>query len=97
MGGNVRDHIGFGHGSGKVAVIAGLAAAFVSTGTAMSANMTPAPDPASVSHTTAEFHHVGFQPRTGGGRDAVQLGPGRTTAAGQLIPRRPSLDQLIVN
>lgn len=97
MGSNVRDLIGFDHGAGKLAVIAGLAAAFVSTGTATAANMTPPPNPAvSVSPTTSESHRIGFQPRTGGGRDAVQLGPSRTTAAGRLIPRRPLLGHLIV-
>jgi hypothetical protein len=97
MGSNVRDVVGFGHGGGKVAVVAGLAAAFVSTGTATAANMTPPPSPAvSINHTSSESHRVGFSPRTGGGRDAVQLGPGRTTVAGRLIPRRSLLGHLIV-
>jgi hypothetical protein len=92
MGSNVRDLIGFGHGGGKVAVIAGLAAAFVSTGTATAVNMTPTPTlVASISHENHESRHIGFSPRTGSGRDAVQLGPSRTTTAGRLIPRRPLL------
>jgi hypothetical protein len=97
MGSNVRDLIGFGRGGGKIAVIAGLAAAFVSTGTATAVNMTPTlTSAATVIHQNPESRRVGFQPRTGSGRDAVQLGPGRNTAAGRLIPRRPSLDRLIV-
>lgn len=97
MGSNVRDVIGFGHGGGKVAVIAGLAAALVSTGTATAANMTPPPNPdVSINHTASESHRIGFQPRTGSGRDAVQLGPARTTVAGRLIPRRLMLGNLIV-
>jgi hypothetical protein len=96
MGSNVRDLIGFGHGGGKVAVIAGLAAAFVSTGTATAVNMTPSPAMAmSIDHQNPESRHIGFSPRTGSGRDAVQHGPGRTTTAGRLIPRRTLLDQLI--
>jgi hypothetical protein len=97
MGSNVRDLIGFGHGGGKVAVIAGLAAAFVSTGTATAVNMTPTPRlVASISHQNPESRRIGFSPRTGSGRDAVQLGPARTTTAGRLIPRRAFPPQLIV-
>jgi hypothetical protein len=97
MGSNVRDLIGLGHGGGKVAVVAGLAAAFVSTGTATAVNMTPTPSlVATISHQNPESRRVGFSPRTGSGRDAVQLGPARTTAAGRLIPRRPLLGHLIV-
>jgi hypothetical protein len=97
MGSNVRDLIGFGRGRGKAAVIAGLAAAFLSTGTATAVNMTPTPTmAASVIHQSSQSRRIGFSPRTGSGRDAVQLGPARTTAAGQLIPRRPALGQLTV-
>jgi len=97
MGSNVRDLIGFGHDGGKVAVIAGLAAAFMSTGTATAVNMTPTPAMAmSVDHQNPELRHIGFSPRTGSGRDAVQLGPGRTTTAGRLIPRRTLLNQLVM-
>lgn len=96
MGSNVRDLIAFGHGGGKMAVIVGLAAAFVSTGTATAVNMTPTPTlVASINHQNSESRRIGFSPRTGSGRDAVQHGPSRTTVAGRLIPRRASLDQLI--
>jgi hypothetical protein len=96
MGSNVRDLIGYGRGGGKLAVIAGLAAAFASTGTATAVNMTPTPTlVASINHQNPESRRIGFSPRTGSGRDAVQLGPGRTTAAGRLIPRRLMPDQLI--
>jgi hypothetical protein len=92
MGSNVLEHIGFGHGGGKMAVVAGLAAAFASTGTATAADMAPPPNPAAnVSHAASESRHIGFSPRTGGGRDAVQLGPGRSAASGRLIPRRAFL------
>ncbi|HTX83815.1 MAG TPA: hypothetical protein VME44_16640 [Streptosporangiaceae bacterium] len=97
MGSNVRDLIGIGRGGGKLAVIAGLAAAFVSTGTATAVNMTPTPTlVASINHQNPESRRIGFSPRTGSGRDAVQLGPGRIAAAGRLIPRRLTLDHLIV-
>jgi hypothetical protein len=97
MGSNVRDLIGFGHGGGKLAVIAGLAAAFVSTGTATAVNMTPTPTlVATINHQNPETRRIGFSPRTGSGRDAVQHGPGRPAAAGRLIPRRLVLDHLIV-
>jgi hypothetical protein len=97
MGSSVRDLVGFGHGGGKMAVIAGLAAAFVSTGTATAVNMTPTPTlVASINHQNPESRRIGFSPRTGSGRDAVQHGPARTTAAGRLIPRRLVLDNLIM-
>jgi hypothetical protein len=97
MGSNVRDLIGIGRGGGKLAVVGGLAAAFVSTGTATAVNMTPTPTlVASINHQNPQSRRIGFSPRTGSGRDAVHLGPGRTTAAGRLIPRRVILDQLIV-
>jgi hypothetical protein len=97
MGSNVRDLIGIGGGGGKLAVVAGLAAAFVSTGTATAVNMTPSSTlVASINHQNPESRRIGFSPRTGSGRDAVRLGPGRTAAAGRLIPRRLTLDHLIV-
>jgi hypothetical protein len=97
MGSSVRDLIGHGQGRAKMAVIVGLAAAFMSTGTATAVNMTPTPTlVASFNHQNPQSRRIGFEPRTGGGRDAVQLGPGRTTVAGRLVPGRPSLHQLVV-
>jgi hypothetical protein len=67
------------------------------TGTAFAANMTSTPEPAaSVSHLHAESRHNPDKPRTGGGRDAVLLGPGRSVAAGRLVPGRPLLGQVTV-
>lgn len=98
MGSNVRHLIGIGHSGGKAVVIAGAAAALLSTGTATAANMTPTPAPvASVSHNNSDSSRNSYKPRTGSGRDPVQLGPGRTTVAGRLVPNRPSLEQLIVH
>jgi hypothetical protein len=92
MDSKVRDLTGLGRVRGKAAVIAGLAAAFLSTGTATAVNMTPTPTmAASVIHQSSEARRIGFSPRTGSGRDAVQLGPARTTVAGRVIPGRPSL------
>ena len=96
MGSNVRHLIGIGHSGGKAVVIAGAAAALLSTGTATAANITPTPAPA-VSHNNSESSRNSYKPRTGSGRDPVQLGPGRTTVAARLVPGRPSLDQLIVH
>jgi hypothetical protein len=97
MGSNVRDLVGFGRRGGKVAVIAGAAAAFLSTGTATAANMTPTPPPAvRISHHSAASGRDSYKPRPGSGRDAVQLGPARAVVAGRLVPGRPSLERLIV-
>jgi hypothetical protein len=87
---NVRHVIGFGRNTGKVAVIAGAAAALLCTGTATAANMTPTYSPAAV-HNSSEFHRSDSKPRPGSGRDPVQHGPVRKNAPGLLVPSRPSL------
>jgi hypothetical protein len=97
MGSIVRHLTGSGRGGGKAAVIAGAAAALLSTGTATAANITPTQKlAATFSHHNPEFRHSTSKPRTGGGRDAVWLGPGRSTVGGQLVPGRPLLDQVTV-
>jgi hypothetical protein len=95
MGLNVRHLTGFGRAGGKAAVIAGVAAGLLCTGTATAATMTPSQGPAA----TASLHilasqHDSSKPRTGSGRDPVQLGPGRSAVAGKIIPGRPSPDHL---
>jgi poly(3-hydroxybutyrate) depolymerase len=94
MGSNVRHLTSLGHRGGKaVAVIAGAAVAMLCTGTSFAANMTSTPEPPpAVSHMDAASRHDPDKPRTGGGRDAVLLGPARRAAAGQLVPGRPMLD-----
>jgi hypothetical protein len=95
MGSNVRHLTSLGHRGGKAAaVIAGAAVAMLCTGTAFAANMTstPAP-PAALKQMNPASRHDQSKPRTGGGRDAVLLGPARRAAAtGQLVPGRPVLD-----
>lgn len=93
MGSNVRHLTAFGRGGGKAAVIAGTAAALLGTGTATAANMTPTQVPAA---SVSRHDHDSSKPRTGSGRDAVLLGPGRSTVAGQLVPDRPSLHHVTV-
>ncbi len=93
MGSNVRHHTGFGRVGGTAAVIAGAAAALLCTATSTAATMTPSDGPAA----TANLHilmssHYSSKPRTGGGRDPVQLGPGRSVVAGKIIPGRPAPD-----
>jgi hypothetical protein len=95
MGTNVRRLTGLGRKGGKAAVIAGAAAGLLCTGTATAATMTPSHAPAA----TVNLHilgsdHNSSKPRTGGGRDAVQLGPGRGAVAGKIIPGRPSPAQV---
>jgi hypothetical protein len=98
MGSNVRHLTGFDRCRGKAAVIAGAAVALLCTGTAFAANMTSTPEAgATVSHQNAESRHNSDKPRTGSGRDPVWLGPGRSVAAGQLVPGRPLLDKLTVH
>jgi len=99
MGSNVRHLTSLGHRSGKaVAVIAGAAVAMLCTGTAFAANMTSTPDPAAVvSHLNSASRHDPSKPRTGGGRDAVLLGPVRRATAGQLVPDRPVLHPVAVH
>ena len=98
MGSTVRHLTSLGHRGGKaVAVIAGAAVAMLCTGTAFAANMTSTPEPAAVvSHLNPASRHDPSKPRTGGGRDAVLLGPARRAAAGQLVPQRLALHQLAV-
>jgi len=96
MGSNVR-LTGLGRGHAKAAVIAGAAAAMLSTGTATAANITPTHAPAvSVSHQTAQARHSNTKPRTGSGRDPVRLRPGSSVVAGQLVPGKPSPEQVAV-
>lgn len=95
MGSNVRHQAGLGRVGGKAVVIAGAAAALLCTGTATAATMTASQGPAA----TANLHilassHDSSKPRTGSGRDPVQLGPGRSAVAGKIIPGRPSPDQV---
>jgi hypothetical protein len=95
MGTNVRHLTGLGQKGAKAAVIAGAAAGLLCTGTATAATMTPSHGPAA----TANLHilasdHNSSKPRTGGGRDPVQLGPGRSVVAGKIIPGRPSPAQV---
>ena len=98
MDGNVRHRISFGRGRATAAVIAGAAVAMMCTGTAFAANMTPTPVPAAaVSHDNPQCRHNCGKPRTGGSRDAVDLGPGRRPVAGQLVPARPSLAQATIS
>jgi hypothetical protein len=95
MGLNVRHLTGFGRAGGKTAVIAGAAAGLLCTGTATAATMTPSQGPAATANLrTLASQHDSCKPRTGSGRDAVQLGPGRSAVAGKIIPGRPSPDQL---
>ncbi len=91
MASNVRHLTAFGRGGAKAAVIAGAAAALLSTGTATAANITPADFPAAtVHHEVPQTRHGISKPRTGSGRDPVRLDPGRRAVAGRLIPARPS-------
>jgi len=93
MGSNVRHHLtGFGRGRVKAAVIAGAAAALLSTGTATAANITPTHLPAA----TVSHHNHNNKLRTGSGRDPVRLGPRRSTVAGRIVPGGLSLDHLTV-
>ena len=95
MGSIVRHLIGSGRGGGKAAVIAGAAAALLSTGTAMTANMTPTEVPVGpASHDTAESCEISYKPRTGSGRDPVRHCPRRDAVAGLLVPVRPQLGQV---
>jgi hypothetical protein len=98
MGSNVRHLTSLRHRGGKAAaVIAGAAVAMLCTGTAFAANMTSTPVPAAaLRQMNAASRHDQSKPRTGGGRDAVLLGPGRRVAAGQLIPGRAVLDPVSV-
>ena len=97
MDSDVRHLTCFGRGCAKAAVIAGAAAAMLCTGTATAVSMMPTHEPAAMAsgHDYQTRHHS-FKPRTGGGRDPVDLGPGRSTVAGQLVPGRPSLDQMTI-
>lgn len=98
MGSNVRHLTCFGRGGAKAAVIAGAAAALLSTGTATAANITPTDIPAAaISHHNSASRHNSYKPRTGSGRDPVRLDPGRSIVAGQLVPRRPSLGRVAVH
>lgn len=91
MGSNVRHRFCFGRGGGKAAVIAGAAAALLSTGTATAANITPADVPAAtVSHHSHAARHNIYKPRTGSGRDPVRPDPKRSIVSGQLVPGRRS-------
>jgi hypothetical protein len=95
MGSIVRHLIGAGRSGGKAAVIAGAAAALLSTGTAMTANMTPTEMPAGPAcHDTAESCEISYKPRTGSGRDPVRHSPRLGPIAGLVIPARPAMGQL---
>jgi len=95
MGSNVRHRTCFGRGGAKAAVIAGAAAALLSTGTATAANITPTDVPAAtVSHHNPAARHNTYKPRTGSGRDPVRLDPERGIVAGQLVPGKPSLGRV---
>jgi hypothetical protein len=95
MGTNVRHLTGLGRRGGKAAVIAGAAAGLLCTGTATAATMTPSLAPAAtVNLRILGSDHNSSKPRTGGGRDVVQLGPGRSAVAGKIIPGRPSPAQV---
>jgi hypothetical protein len=98
MGSAVRHQIALGRSGGKAAVIAGAAAALLSTGTAIAANLTPAYLPAAttLSHANPDTRRNSDKPRTGSGREPVWLSPGRSTVPGLLVPSKPSLDQLAV-
>jgi len=99
MGSKVRHLTSLGHRGGKaVAVIAGVAVAMLCTGTAFAANMTSTPEPAAaLREMNAASRHDPSKPRTGGGRDAVLLGPARrVVAAGQLVPGRVVLEPVSV-
>jgi hypothetical protein len=95
MGSNVRHLTSFRRRGGKAAaVIVGAAVAMLCTGTAFAANMTSTPEPAAALRLmNSASRHDPSKPRTGGGRDAVLLGPARrVAAAGQLIPGRAVLE-----
>jgi poly(3-hydroxybutyrate) depolymerase len=99
MGSNVRQLTSLRRRGGKAAaVIAGAAVAMLCTGTAFAANMTSTPEPAAALRLmNAASRHDPSKPRTGGGRDAVLLGPARrVVAAGQLVPGRVALDPVSV-
>ena len=99
MGSNVRHLTSLRRRGGKAAaVIVGAAVAMLCTGTAFAANMTSTPEPAAaLRQMDAASRHDPSKPRTGGGRDAVLLGPARrVVAAGQLVPGRLALDPVSV-
>jgi len=98
MGSQVRHLTSFGRSRAKAAVIAGAAVAMLCTGTAFAANMTSTNQPAATGgHQAQSRHDSNNKPRTGGGRDAVLLGPGRRVVAGQLVPGRPLLSPVAVH
>jgi len=99
MGSKVRHLTSFGRSRAKAAVIAGAAVAMLCTGTAFAANMTSTNQPAATGgHQDAQSRHDNNnKPRTGGGRDAVLLGPSRRVVAGQLVPFRPLLGPVPVH
>ena len=91
MGSNVRHLTGLGRAGGKAAVMIGAAAALVCTGTATAATITPSHVPAATANLRIlGSHRDSSKPRTGGGRDPVQLGRGSSAVAGKLVPGRPS-------
>jgi hypothetical protein len=91
MGGRVRHLFGLSRSHGKAAVIAGTAAMMLSTGIGFAANMSPTPGPAA--HVSQKTESRINKPRTGGGRDAVLLGPGRMAVPAQLVRARSPLHQ----
>jgi hypothetical protein len=95
---NVRHPTSRGRRGGKAAVIAGTAAALLSTAIATATTMMPNRSPAAIDiRHNPQLRHSGFKPRAGGGRDPVNLGPGRRAVAGQLFPARPSLELVTVH
>ena len=97
MGSNVRHLTGLSRGRGMAAVIAGAAAALLSTGTALAANALPTyePPPAVIKHNHESAQKIN-KPRAGGGRLPVLLDHSRGAVAGRLIPGRPAMDPVTV-
>ena len=98
MGSNVRRLTSLSRVGGKAVLIAGAAAALLSTGIATAANIMPTRSPAAIDiRQNPQIRRSDFKPRTGSGRDSVKLGPGRRVVAGQLVPARSPLDLVTVS
>ncbi len=91
MGGTVRHLIGLGRSAGQAAMIAGAAAALLSTGAAITSDFTPSYlPPASFSHGNLAYLRGDIRPRPGSARRPVRLSPGRSKVAGRFLPGAPS-------
>ena len=95
MGGTVRHIIGSARSGGKAALIAGAAAALLSTGIGTVTNVRPTLMPTTpVSHMNPQARHSDFKPRTGSARPRVRLSPDRGAVAERLVPTGPPRDLL---